>query len=98
MASILSLLGTPLAGVPIWAWLLGVALGFALEWVIEWIWWRGRGSGKSVSYELETELQAARKEVAMVRGGTEMQGLQSNFNAAAVPAPVGEMMSGERGR
>jgi chromosome segregation ATPase len=61
---------------------LGIAAGFALEWVIELLVWRGRSSGKSATYELETELQAAKREVAVVRSGSEFQGLQSNLDTA----------------
>ncbi len=73
-----------LHGIPLWIWALlgGLGVGFALEWVIELLWWRGRGSGKSASYELETENQVLKREVQLVRGGSEFQGLQTNLDSA----------------
>ena len=71
-------------GLPWWAWLvIAFGVGFLVEWVMEVFWYRRKRMGDDARFfSMQTELDAAHKEVGLVRGGSEMLGLKSDLNAA----------------
>ncbi len=73
--------GLPWYSFLIWAG-FGLA-GFLLGWLLEWIWWR-RPYAESFkrSYDLETEVQAAHKEVELARTGTIFQDVRAELDDA----------------
>jgi len=73
--------GLPWYSFLIWAG-FGLA-GFLLGWLLEWIWWR-RPYAESFkrSYDLETEVQAAHKEVELARTGAIFQDIRTELDDA----------------